>query len=494
MRLLGLSAIVGLTFSGSLGAQSGTVYDRVILGGRVMDPESGLDAVRNVGIVGGRVAALSTAAMTGRDTLDARGLVVAPGFIDLHQHWQEFEGYRFQAQDGVTTSLELESGTYPIERFYAAREGKAAVNFGASASHGGIRAAVLADSARRRAALANARTAQDTIEARFPGAYRTASPDEQAEIVRRMEQSIRAGSIGLGFGIAYTPGAARDEIFRLFQLGARERVPSFVHVRSSGPSVNGGTLDAMEEVIANAATTGASIHIVHVTSSSARQTPVVLEMIRGARARGLDVTTELYPYEAASTGLQTAIFDPGWQDRIEISYGDILWPATGERLTAETFAKYRAQGGNVVIFAIPLAAMHAALADSMVLVASDGMPLISGQGHPRGIGTFSRVVGRFVREEKRLSLMDALRKVTIMPARRLEGAVPQMRTKGRIREGADADITVFDPARIIDRATYEKPAQPSAGIMHVLVNGTPVVRGGVLQNVTPGVAIRRPAR
>ncbi len=468
------------------------VYDRVILGGRVMDPESGLDAVRNVGITGARIAVVSTDMLAGRDTIDARGLVVAPGFIDLHQHWQEPEGYRFQAQDGVTTSLELENGTYPIARFYADREGKAAVNFGASASHGGIRAATLANGERDRAAILAARTAQDTIVARAPGAYRTANPEEQAQIVRRAEEALREGAIGMGFGIAYVPATSRDEIFRLFQMAAREKVPSFVHVRSSGPTVNNGTLDAMQEVIADAATTGAALHIVHVTSSSARQTGTVLEMIRGARARGVDVTTELYPYEAASTSLQSAIFDPGWQERMEISFGDLMWPATGERLTAATFAKYRMQGGPVVIFSIPQSAIQAALTDSTVMIASDGMQLIRGQGHPRGVGTNARVLGRFVRDEKRLSLMEAVRKMTIMPARRLEASVPQMRTKGRVKEGADADITVFDAERVIDRATYEKPAQASEGIIHVLVNGVPVVRRGALvQGVNPGVGIRR---
>ena len=343
------------------------------------------------------------------------------------------------------------------------------------------------------AGLAKARNTQDSLVAQSPGAYRTAVPNEISEMVRRMTDALRDGALGMGFGINYTPGASRDEIFRLFQLGAREQVPSFVHVRFAGSAVNGGSLDAMQEVIADAATTGAPLHIVHATSSSLRQTPVVLEMIRGARAHGVDVTTEMYPYEAASTDIASAIFDPGWQERMDITEKDLLWPATGERLTPVTFAKYRKQGGPLVIFVIPMEAMRAALADSSVLIASDGVPLIRGQGHPRGVGTNARVLGRFVRDDKVMSLMDALRKMTIMPAMRLEASVPQMRSKGRLKEGADADIVAFDPARVIDRATYEKPAQASEGIVHVLVNGMPVVRNSVLvPNATPGVGIRRP--
>jgi len=468
------------------------VYDRVILGGRVMDPASGLDATRNVGIRGNRIAMITASPIAGRDTLEAKGLVVAPGFIDLHQHWQEPDGYRFEAQDGVTTALELEGGAYPIVEWYKEREGKAAINFGASASHGGIRHAALSDTSELTVSLSSAKSAQDTLAIRNPGVYRTANPAQLSRIVQLTERALADGAIGIGFGINYTPAAGRDEIFRLFQLGAKQKVPSFVHVRSSGPSVNGGSIDAMQEVIADAAITGASLHIVHVTSSSARLTPLVLEMIHSAKARGVDVTTELYPYEAASTHLESAIFDEGWQRRMQIDYKDLLWPATGERLTAETFAKYRAQGGWVVIFVIPAEAMRTALVDSTVLIASDGVPLIDGKGHPRGVGTNARVLGRYVREEKLLTLMQAIRKMTLMPARRLEASVPQMKNKGRLKVGADADVTVFDPQTVIDRATFEQPAQASAGIAHVLVNGTPVVRKGELvAGAAPGVAIRR---
>ena len=205
------------------------------------------------------------------------------------------------------------------------------------------------------------------------------------------------------------------------------------------------------------------------------------------------MTTECYPYVAASTGLESALFDPGWQDRMGITFKDIQWAKTGERLTAETFEKYRAEGGAVVIYAIPESAALAAVSNPIVMIGSDGMPITGAKVHPRGQGTFSRVLGHYVREEKALDLMTALRKMTLMPAQRLEKRAPDFRNKGRIRVGADADITVFDPATIIDKATFEEPLQYSAGISFVLVNGVPVLMNGKLvENVYPGRAARAP--
>jgi dihydroorotase len=210
-------------------------------------------------------------------------------------------------------------------------------------------------------------------------------------------------------------------------------------------------------------------------------------MIGGARQRGLDVTTEAYPYTAGMTDISSAIFAEGWEQRQGgISYGDLQWAKTGERLTAESFTRYRKQGGMIAIHSIPEDVARLAVSNPLVMFASDGI-MDEGKGHPRAAGTYARVLGRYVREQHVLSLMDALRRMTVMPADRLG-----LKSKGRLVPGADADITVFDPDRVTDRATFEKPAQYSEGIPYVFVNGVMVVKNGELQeSVLPGRGVRR---
>ena len=321
--------------------------------------------------------------------------------------------------------------------------------------------------------------------------HREATPAEINEMQELIETGMKQGALAEGMGINYTPGASRWEIVEMFRIAAKYNAPVHVHLRYSGLIEPETGLNAIEEVLAAAAATGAPLHVVHVTSMGLKNTPELIAMVEGAQKRGLDVAMECDPSTAASTGLHTAIFDPGWQQRLGIEYKDVEWAATGERLTAESFEKYRQQGGLVVIFLIPEEAARTAVANPMVMIASDGVPIMGAKVHPRGQGTFSRVLRHYVREEKALDLMTALRKMTLMPAQRLEKRTPVFRDKGRIRLGADADITVFDPNRVIDKATYEEPLQYSEGIQFVLVNGIAVVKDGrLVEGVFPGRAAR----
>ena len=459
------------------------VADLVILGGRVMDPETRLDAVRDVSVAGGRITAIAEGDVAGRDTIDATGLVVAPGFVDLHAHGQDTVSAKLQALDGVTTALEMELGVYPVAEWVASREGTAPIHFGATVSHPGARTKLLAGFDVGHSVMTPPGEASPF---EFDAVYGSIDDDEMLELNGLIAAGLEEGGLGIGFGITYTPGASRTEIYRVFQLAAAQGAPAYVHIRGEN---SGGTLGAFQEVIANALATGAPLHIVHMNSSADEMARMTLEMIRGARERGIDITTESYPYTAGSTRIESALFDP-WEGASDEEYGRLQWSGTPERLNAATFRHYRDQGGWVVIHGRSEETNEWIVAQPDVIVASDGIPYLYQAIHPRGAGTYSRVLGYYVRERGALSLMDALAKMTILPAQRVEGFAPVMARKGRVQVDADADIVVFDPETIIDRATYADPAAPSVGVMHLLVEGTAVVRDGELvPGVYPGQAI-----
>ena len=441
----------------------GPTYDVVIEGGRVMDPESGLDAVRNIGIVDGRVEVISSELLEGARHIQAAGLVVAPGFVDLHRHAHNEQAYRLQVLDGVTTGLELEIGTADVEAWYASREGGQLVNYGVSMGHIGARAVAMGDPV----------TGLGGVTTREP-----ATEQQVAETERLIRQGLAQGAIGVGLGSAYTPGAPMAEIERMFAVAADAGVTAFIHMR--------GGLQGLDSTLAAARNVGAPLHIVHANSSGGGNIVRFLAMIEAAQSAGQDVTTEAYPYGASSTGIQSALFD-NWESWEDDRFNRYQWVRTGERLTRETFGRYRAEGGTVIIHGRTEEMTLAAVTSPITMIASDAMAA----GHPRGAGTFAKVLGRYVREQGALELMDALRKMTIEPARRLEAWVPALRNKGRIRVGSDADITVFDPETVIDRATYIDGSIPSDGIEYVLVNGVLVVDGGeVVEGFRPGRAVR----
>jgi dihydroorotase len=216
-------------------------------------------------------------------------------------------------------------------------------------------------------------------------------------------------------------------------------------------------------------------------------------MIAEARAHGMDVTTEMYPYIAGMTQIQSAVLDSYEKDP-NTDFGHLMWAATGERLTRESFERYRKQGGLVILFSNTEEVVDNAALNPLTMIASDGH-IENGKGHPRTAGTYSHILGHYVRETRQMDLITALTKMTLMPAQRLERRAPVFLNKGRIRVGADADLAIFDPEHIIDRATYQQPAIPSEGMRYVLVNGVEVVRDGApVSGIYPGKGERAPMR
>jgi N-acyl-D-aspartate/D-glutamate deacylase len=461
------TVLLGLVFT----ACRGPAYDLVLANGRVMDPESGLDGLRNVGIRAGRIEAITGAPLRGTRVIDATGLVVAPGFIDLHAHGQQEEAYSLMIRDGVTSAFELEVGAGDVAAWYAARAPGQMLNYGVSVGH--IRARM--------------RVLNDPSTALLPagiGGSGSASEAQIAEMEAVLRRGLADGAVAVGLGTAYTPGATMGEIERMLRVAAEGGASAHIHLRSG--------VAGLDSTLAAAAAAGAGLHVVHVNSSGDAELVAFLDHIRAARDRGQDVTTEAYPYGAGMTEIQSALFDD-WRTWPQARFARHQLVATGERLNRRTFGEARRRGGTVIIHGRSEEQTRAAVVSPLAMIASDGF-IEGGRGHPRTSGTYSKVLGRYVREEGALPLMEALRKMSLAPARRLEARVPAMAGKGRVRVGADADLTLFDPARVMDRSTYEDATIPAAGIPYVIVLGQVVVDGGRVTAARPGRAIRAPAQ
>ena len=488
-------------------------YDLVIRGGRVVDPQTGLDALRHVGIKGGRIAAISERTLSGKQVLKADGLVVAPGFIDLHAHGQQLPAAWVQAFDGVTTALELESGVLPIGRYYdlMAKEGRP-INYGSSAAWTYARIAekekIEPDGTIMWFADAFAlKNWQNTL----------ATPAELERILARVEAGLKEGGLGIGINAGYAPGYGRKEYYELARLAKKYEVPTYTHVRYLSVVEPVSSFEALQELVALAATTGAHMHVCHLNSIAARDAVDCARLLREAQSNGLPISVEAYPYGAASTTVGAELFrSPDWLQRWGVDSASAM-ELNGQPLTqAKIDELQKAAPGTAVVMHFMRPDDNAAdqkLLDLSVLypgaaIASDAMPwaignkLVEGDGwplpqeafaHPRSTGCYARFIGRYVRERKAITLPEALRKTSLIPAQILEKSTPQMRKKGRLQVGVDADIVIFDLNTIKDNATFLAPARLSSGFVHVLVNGTPIIRDSQrIGDARPGQPIRRP--
>ena len=442
-----------------------TVYDTVIINARLINPEtnSDLDCV-NIGIKGGSIAAVTRRPLYGAKEVDAAGLIAAPGFIDTLSFELGDTSERFKISDGVTTNLVMHGGTANARLWYAIRaERPYIVNYGASSFI--------------------------TVMRQQLGYYDTnviVNPDHINTLANNVRRNISEGALGISMSPEYTPGVQGDEMLALSRLAAEMDVTTFYHLRYSTPYGENSSLRGIQEVLDLARVTGAATHIMHITSTGA--THVAKEafaMVDSAISEGMDITACVYPYDFWASNISMARFNPGWQERFKLTYNDLQIANTATRLTAETFAEIRGQ--SYIIFArnsIPEEEIRFALKQPYVYVASDD--IMTGHSHPRGAGNFSRTIGRYARDEGVISLMEAIAKMTIMPARRLESASDDIKRKGRLEIGADADIVLFDYEKIIDTATPDNPFSYSEGIRYVWVNGRLGVDSGRILTVRAG--------
>jgi len=493
--LAGSFAIAALTTGAAKATEKEIVHDIVIENGRAMDPETGLDATRNIGISDGRIADISIEKLKGRRSIDASGHIVAPGFIDIHSHSPTPLGFSYQARDGVTTSLELEAGSFPLREYGALIRNHAVINYGASAGSLNARIAVMTDF-RKPNLLAPMKRTSDNGLAITRGLTAPANTSEITQVKSSLEAAINNGAIGIGVPLDYMNIAVKEpELRMLFELGASYNVPLFIHIRRGVAGDPAG----LDEVLALAKETGARILICHLSHSAMQNTPLFLKKIREARSSGADVWTEVLPYNAGSVQIGAAVFSRDWRKIFNIDYKDVQLAETGEWFTKESFERTRKENPGAEIIHHYLKeewTKYLATAPD-VIISSDGLPAISTDKKipPQGVGSFSKILGKYVREEQALDMMTALSKMTLQPAQLLEKAAPVFRLKGRLQLGMDADITIFDPATIAANTTYLDPHQASTGVNWLLVDGEIVVEDGAIRpDVYPGQFLKASPR
>ncbi|MDX2378270.1 MAG: amidohydrolase family protein [Acidimicrobiia bacterium] len=497
-------------------------YDLVITGGRVIDPESGLDALRDVGVRGGTIAAVSADPLEGSERIDASGHVVCPGFIDGHVHVVDLPlGQKGLLRDGVTTALDLEVGAYPVPHWYANLEGKSQVNHGATISAAAARVAAfnskyLDQTGDMKSTTGNVVTDLFTGVPLGPDWTNRLPTDAELEaILGLIDDGLGAGALGVGPPAGYmVDGFTSQEAIGMAQLAGRYGRFMHVHTRFSSQRPPTTGILAIEEQLATAATYGSGLIVAHMTAQTLNLTAAANQLIDDACAHGVRAIAEIYPYTygAAGNGVSADYLDPdNYQRNMGRTYSDIIDTQTGKALDKDTYDKMVKNDPNhpVLFYNATDDDMEAAIAHPTTIVGSDAFPFTDPDSgalvsdwdtpwekvntHPRTVGTHAKVL-RMSRDKKLLPLMSAVSKMSYQYAKFLEdNGVAQMADKGRIKVGADADITVFDPATVRDTSSLDqgKNASPSTGIPHVVVDGTVVVRDSkVLKGVFPGRPIR----
>lgn len=474
-------------------------YTLAINNGRVIDPESGLDAVRHIGISGDKIVTVSSTSLDADQVIDATGLVVAPGFIDLHTHSPTPLGQYYQAFDGVTTALELEAGSFPVLEYGVQISTSPLINYGASAGHVSMRVFAknglkMSDgtAAPSPVGFKGWKTAimyffTDFNSALAASLVEEATPQELESLRDMLLSDLDAGALGIGLALDYFSDAIKEaEMRMIFQVAAQRDAPLFIHIRRGVDGDPAG----LREVIGLAKEYGNSVHICHITHNAISNLELFLAEIRQARKEGVDISTEVMPYNAGSAMISSAVFSRDWQTIFNITYEDVEWAATGERFDKALWEDYHENRptGQVIHHYLKEEWTQRAVQEPGVMVVSDLLTMESKEKKvaPHN-GAFTKVLGRYVREQQLLDLSTAIAKMTLLPARRLQAYAPAFSRKGRIQETMDADITIFDPVTVRDNATYRDPYQEATGIVHVIVNGQAVISDGAqVPSVYPG--------
>lgn len=495
LRGIGIAALLLVTaatpvfaqtelFSPVQPAESATAkasHDLVIKGGRVLDPASGRDEVLNIGISGGRIVTLSADELAGDNIINAEGRIIAPGFIDLHTHSPFPFGELFQVKDGVTTSLDLEAGAWPVAQYGEFIRNKAHANYGSSVGHFAVRIKVIEG---KDQPYVVTKAGQMVPGAAFS---QVATPAQIEEMRRLLQQGLDNGGLGIGFLLDYMSPAVSDaELKMIFEVAKANDTVVWIHIRRG---VN-GDIQPLMDILPLAQKMGVKLHISHINANAMGAIGPWLKAIDAANAKGADVSAEVFPYTAGSTSIMSDVFNRDWQTIFGITYGDVQWATTGERFTKDSWDAARRDhpDSSVIHHYMKEEWLVEGMRWPKMMVATDAIPAISFEvkGPPNGAGSFTRLLAKYVRDDKVLELMDALRRGSTYPADRLAEFAPLFKRKGRIEVGADADLLIFKLENLRDNATYTDPYREASGWDWVLVGGEVVVKGGDATGATPG--------
>ncbi len=517
--VLAVISAIGLSMIPIATTVAAEIYDLVILNGRVMDPQTKLDAVRNVGVKDGTIAVITKDMIKGKKTIEAKDHVVAPGFIDMHDHNTAAPfGQKLALRDGVTTPMELEAGVYPVDKWYAALKGTSQTNYGASVGIVPIREHVFNPGYKSRFA------GDFLFDMQLPKATHASmkwstqiATDEQIEKIGQMiEKELGQGALGIGHLPGYAEfGLTQRESTLVQKLAGKHNTFVAVHGRFSSQMPPASGLLGIDEMMAPQAAYGGGLVVQHMTAQTLAVTPQALRLIDDARDKGIQVIAEIYPYDFGSTIAGADYLRPdNYQKNMGRDFKDIIEVSSMKPLDKARYEELvkTAPGTSVMFYNATEDTVNKALAHPNTVLGSDsypytirnpGGPAIAWDtpfdgvnGHPRGAGAHARLL-RLVREKKvDIPLIDGVSKMSYMIAKFLQdNGVAQMANKGRIQVGRDADITIFDPKTVKDNATMKDGGLPSTGIPYVVVNGTVVVKDSkVLKGVHPGQPVRNIAR